>query len=77
MITDEDVKGHLAANVLRLLEDRQWSQRELAKRAGESVMNISRVCRGENVVGTGIVARIAEAFDVSIDRLISEPPEAP
>lgn len=74
MITDDEIREHVAANVLRLIEEREWSQRDLAEKAGESPMNINRVCRGENVVRVGIVARIAEALGVNVDRLIAEPP---
>ncbi len=75
MYSDNDVVQNIANNIRRLLQDRNLSQTELARLTGESDMNISRVTRGESVVGIGIATRIAEVFDVSIDRLVSPPPE--
>ena len=71
MLSDSEIRANLAANVRRLLHSRGLSQAELARLTRESEMNISRVVRGENVVRTGIVVRIAEALDVSIDRLVA------
>lgn len=75
MITDEEAKDNLAANVLRLLESRQINQSELARLTGEPVMTISRVCRAQHIPLATVLARLAEALDVSIDRLLGPPPE--
>lgn len=75
MLTDDEVRLNTAENVNRLLQARGWSRRELARRTGDSAMAISRICRGENTAGSGLIARIAEAFDVSIDRLVGPPPK--
>jgi transcriptional regulator with XRE-family HTH domain len=74
MLTDDDVKANLSENLARLLADRGWSQSELARRTTDHVMTISRICRGQNAPTAGVLARIAEALDVSIDRLVSQPP---
>lgn len=74
MLTDDEVKANVAANVTRLLVKNGWSQRELARRTSDTTMAISRVCRAEHVAGSGILVRIAEAFDVSVDRLVLAPP---
>lgn len=75
VITDEKARQNIAANIRRLLEDRGWSQNELARRTGEYPTNISRVVRGVFAPQVGLFARIAEALDVSMDRLVSEPPQ--
>jgi len=75
MIEDPQVKANLAANVARLLKDRGWTQADLAARTGDPETTISRVVRGLNVVGLGVAVRIAEAFDVSLDRLTGPPPK--
>ncbi len=75
MISDQKAAEHLAANVQRLLDQRDWTQRDLARSTGESENNISRIVRGLNVAKIGILARIAEAFDVSSDRLLLPPPQ--
>jgi len=75
MISNEEAAKNLAANVQRLLEQRGWNQADLARRTGDNENTISRVVRGANVVNVGILARIAEAFDVSSDRLLMPPPQ--
>ena len=74
MLTDDEVRENIAANVKRLLLDRGWNQSELARRAMESHANVNRVLHARQLPGSGILARIAEAFDVSTDRLLSAPP---
>lgn len=76
MLSDDEVKVNLAANLTRLLHDRDWSQSELARRTTDPIMTISRICRGQNAPTAGVLTRIAEALDVSIDRLVSPPPSS-
>jgi len=74
MISDESAVRNISENLQRLLDDRGWTQAHLAKLTGESSTTITRVVRGLNKSGPGILARIAEALDVSIDRLVGPPP---
>jgi transcriptional regulator with XRE-family HTH domain len=73
-VTDQAAKSRVAENVSRLLEERKMSQQALANATGENKMMISRVVRGEHVPGIGLISRIAEAFGVSIDALLSDHP---
>lgn len=75
MLTDEQVKVNVAANLRRLLADRGLSQRQLAVLTGDNEMTISNACRGVHVPGAGIITRIAEALDVSTDRLTGPVPK--
>lgn len=75
MVTDDEAKANIASNVLRLLALRGWNQKKLAIATGETEMTISRVCRAQTVSGIGVVARIAEALDSNVDRLIADPPK--
>ena len=75
MLSNEDVRDNLATNVRRLLAERKMSQTDLAKKAVETDIAISRVVRGCMLASSGTITRIAEAFDVSIDRLVNPPPE--
>lgn len=75
MITREIAKRNLAANVRRLLDRDTISMRELARRTGDSVVTISDVCREKTMPAGDVLARIADVFDVSIDRLLAEPPK--
>jgi transcriptional regulator with XRE-family HTH domain len=73
VLSDSEVRANIAANLRRILDSRGLTQADLARLSGESEMNISRVIRGESTAGTGIMARIAEALDVSLDRLVFPP----
>jgi len=75
VLTDQQIKSHMAANLRRMLDSRGWSQSELHRRSGVNNMTISEVIRGETVPGIGVASRIADALDVTIDKLISAPPE--
>ena len=73
MLTDDEVRENLSANLSRLLADRRMSQSELARRTGVTQANISLICLGKHVSGVGVLSRIAEALDTSIDLLIATP----
>jgi transcriptional regulator with XRE-family HTH domain len=75
VISDDRAKLNIAGNVRRLLRDREWTQAELATKTREQQATISRIVNGLHIPGAGVLARIAEAFDVSADRLLAEPPE--
>ena len=74
MITDQEVVANVAANVVRLLDARGWVQAELARATGVTTFTISRIVRGTTTPSGIALAKIAEAFDVSVDRLIGPPP---
>lgn len=73
MITTDEAKANLSANIRRILRARGMSVYTLAKLAKEPKNTVYRVVRGENEPGAVLVARIAEALDVSIDRLFAFP----
>ena len=75
MANDEELKQNIKANVASRLRLLGWSQKELARRTGENQPTINRVCRGENLPGTGVLHRIAEALGSSLDQLTSPPPQ--
>lgn len=73
MTTDDEARENIAANLHRILAERNLSQSELARRTGDPVMTINGIFHGKHVAGAGILTRIAEALDVSIDRLTAKP----
>lgn len=76
-MTDEVAKANIAANIRRLLslrEPPQNTQRWLANQTGESEMRISLYARGERIASAGVLTRIAAAFGISVDDLLSDPP---
>ena len=78
VVTDDfTVRKNLAANLGRILGERQLTQTALAERTGEKQATISRLLRGLHTPGAGVLTRLAEALDVSIDRLVSTPPTPP
>ena len=68
---DNEATNNIAANVSRLLEERGMSQRALARAANEPVMNISRLVHGKNEPGIGILTRIAEVLETTVDALLA------
>jgi len=74
LLTDEQIKSNIAANARRLLATRKWTQKELSEAADVPQMTVSVIVRGSHMPGVGILSRIAEALDVTIDRLIADPP---
>jgi transcriptional regulator with XRE-family HTH domain len=75
VINDDQAKRNIAANLHRLMATRGITQTALAEAADVSQSRISQVLRAQHMAGAGLLARIAEAFDVSIDRLVGYPPE--
>jgi len=75
VISDATTCRHIAANLTRILDERKLTQSDLSRMTGDPVMTISRLCRGRNVPKVGVVARVAEALDVSIDRLTGPSPK--
>ncbi len=75
MIQDEQARENIAENLRRILQDRGLTQVSLASMTGDTEMTISRICRGICTPGVGVIARIAESLDVSIDRLAGIPSE--
>ncbi len=71
MVSDLEARKNISANLRRLIKAKGWSQGELARRASESAMNVSRIINGINLPNAAILARLAEALEVSTDYLIS------
>jgi transcriptional regulator with XRE-family HTH domain len=73
VLTDTEAKTIIGENVSRFLAARGWSQAKLAVETKENEMTISRVVRGKNVPGAGLLSRIAEALNVSTEDLLRAP----
>lgn len=71
-MTDEDAKQIIATNVKRLLEDRQMSAADLARKTGENSATISHILNAKHVSGIGVVTRIAAALGTSVDYLLQK-----
>lgn len=75
VLKDKQAIARVATNIDRMLRERGMSQRALAHATGETEMSISRLRRGKNEPGVGILSRVAEALGTSIDSLLSPPPK--
>ena len=62
MITNSDVRTTVAANVLQLMIKQKITQAELARRSGESRMQISRLVSGRHNPSAGVIMRVATAL---------------
>ena len=67
--TNEETKSVIAHNVKTILGVLGWSQNKLAAESGEKAMLISSVCNRECVVNAASLKRIADALNVTVDRL--------
>ncbi len=76
MISESEVVKNLAYNVREMMNERGWSQAQLARRADIPEMQISRIVRGKQQPGAFYIARLIEAFRCSFDQLIHEPPHS-
>jgi len=74
VVTEHDARQNISENLRRILRDRGIKQTELAKMSGEPDMAISRLLRGQHTPTVTLLAHVAEALDVSMDRLVSPPP---
>lgn len=57
--------------IARLRRARGWKQKELATRIGSSLQQISKYERGRYTPRSEVVARLAEAFGVTADFLLT------
>jgi transcriptional regulator with XRE-family HTH domain len=74
VISDEQARNNIAANLQRIIEERGITQTQLAAQSDQPIMTINRLVRGQNEPRIALVARVAEALDVSVDRLVAAPP---
>jgi transcriptional regulator with XRE-family HTH domain len=59
-------------NVKRLSDDKGWDKKTLAKHATTTVQTLYNIQEGKRGVGPALQARLAEALDVSVGRLLSK-----
>ena len=73
MLTDDKALDNIAHNVRHFRAERSlcW----LAKEVGTYPINISRIEDKVSMPGAGLLGRIAEVLDVSVDQLLATPPK--
>ncbi|HEV3340917.1 MAG TPA: helix-turn-helix transcriptional regulator [Pirellulales bacterium] len=71
--TDEEVRGTIARNITRFREAAGLNMAELARKAGVTTIQVSRVERGMHSPGVGLSLRIAQALGVTVEDLAAPP----
>ena len=69
-MSDEQALKNISTNVVRLRGQR--SQYWLAKATGTYPANIARIESGDSMPGGGMLSRIAEALETTVDFLLSD-----
>ncbi len=68
MLTDDEAKRNIAANVTKLRGER--SRYWLAKSLGVAPIQVTRIEEARHLPGSGVLARLAEILEVSTDFLL-------
>lgn len=68
-MNDDLARILLTTNIERLLRERNWSQRRLARETGDPVMSIHNVVSGRHLPTAGLLVRIADALESRLDDL--------
>jgi len=66
----QDIADILAANTKRLMDDRGWSQAELARRMKTHQSNVLRLLEAYYAPSAKQIARVATAFGVELCELL-------
>ncbi len=75
MVSENEVRQNISANLRRLLAARGISLNKLSQMCGINYASLHGYYMGKNTPSAFAVARLAEALDVTVDRLIYPPPE--
>lgn len=73
MIDDATARLRISRNIRHFMNMQGVSQADLVRLTGEPTNSVSRIVRGLNVPNVVMLARLAEALDVSVDQLLAEP----
>jgi transcriptional regulator with XRE-family HTH domain len=70
-VNDDKTRNVLARNLQKILKDREWSVRQLARKSGDPVMTINNIVAGRNLPKAGVLVRVADALQVPLDSLFT------
>lgn len=73
MITDEEAKQNIAANIQAMLNAKGLSQADLARITHENAMRVSFVVRGIKIPSASFLNRIAEALNCKMEDIMKPP----
>lgn len=63
----------ISSDIQRELKKRGWSQYRLAQDSGLETQDISRIIRNDTDPRISTVTKIAKAFNITVDELVSNP----
>lgn len=69
MIDEPALRAAIAANIIRLRQQRGWSQNELAQQARISRVQLSRIENQHCTPGADVLFSLADVFGTSADSL--------
>lgn len=72
-MTDKQALRRIAQNVKRLREEKGWSMGRLAREIKDYPATIKRIEDEENMPGVGLLTRLAEALQVTMNDLLADP----
>ena len=73
VISKEEAKARISANVDRLCQERGLSWYRLSQLVGVSDQQIANICNGRHEPTASLLNRIAEALECSMDDLMAAP----
>ena len=73
-MSDNEQKKVLARNLSRILAERQLSQKEVAKKIGESPQTFNTWCRGIAIPRIGKIQALADYFGIQKSDLLEDKP---
>jgi transcriptional regulator with XRE-family HTH domain len=73
VISNQKAMENVAENFRNHLDGSGMSLREVARKTGDPPMTLSNILNGKNLPGVALLARIAEAFGVTIDSFLEDP----
>lgn len=72
-MTDKQALRRVARNVKRLREQKGWSMGQLARAIDDYPATVKRIEHEENMPGVGLLTRLAEALEVTMNDLLADP----
>lgn len=73
VLTDDEAKLNIAANVRALLSSAGMSQSELARKLEESEARVSLMIHAKKLSSAAFLARVAEVLGTTVDSLLAAP----
>ena len=74
-MTDEQARSNIAANLRRAIDTQSVNISKMVKETGVPQNTLYRMLRGENQPSVAHLATLCDYLQVSMDKIVAEPPE--